>query len=193
MKVKIEPHSPYWKLIYQKEEQRILMLLKTANISIKIAHIGSTSVPNLAAKPIIDIMLGLSADCSLDDCIPIFNRLGYIYVSKYNNVMPYRRFFIKIKSVNPLHKWTKNEISIGASMPNDRVFKRLFNVHLVHEDTFFYKRHLAFRNHLRINSTDRIAYEALKLHLATLDWETVNDYAQAKSAFIDGIVSKLDV
>ncbi|BDS11632.1 GrpB family protein [Aureispira anguillae] len=191
MKIEIVEYSPYWKLTYQKEEQRILAALKIANIATKIAHIGSTSIPQLAAKPIVDIMLGLRTEEALEDCIAVFQQLGYIYVSKYNDIMPFRRFFIRVKSKNPLVKWTNKEIASDDLMPSDRTFKRLFNVHVVQENTLFYRRHLAFRNHLRKNATDRKAYEALKLHLAGLDWESVNDYAQAKSTFINGIMEDL--
>lgn len=191
MKITIEDHNPYWKLTYEKEAQRILAAFKQAAVTTKIAHIGSTAVPGLAAKPIVDIMLGLEENQNLDACIAPFKKLGYIYVPKYNPIMPFRRFFVAIKSRNNLEKWTKKEIGVGESMPSDQTFKRLFNVHVVHENTIFYKRHLAFRNHLRNNALDRQAYEHLKRHLANLDWESVNDYAQAKSGFINGIVEKL--
>jgi len=191
MKVEIVEHSPYWKLEYQKEEQRILRELKLAKITSKIAHIGSTSVPGLSAKPTIDIILGLSAESDLDDCISMFKKLGYIYVSKYNNVMPFRRFFIKIKGNNPLQKFALKEVGEEDKMPVRKIFKRNFHVHVVHENTLFYEKHIAFRNHLRNNETDRRAYENLKLHLSRLDWEVENDYAQAKSTFISNVMMKL--
>ena len=191
MQIEIVPHNPYWKLIYQKEEQRILRALKVANISSKIAHIGSTSVPELSAKPTIDILLGLAKEATLDDCIPVFKKLGYIYVSKYNGIMPFRRFFIKIKSKNPLQKWSKKEIGTEDRMPLRQTYDRVFHVHIVHEDTNFYARHIAFRNHLRKQVEDRQAYEALKLHLGALNWESENDYAQAKSGFINTIMKSL--
>jgi len=191
MQIEISTHSPYWKLTYLKEEQRILKALKVINISTKMAHIGSTSVPNLSAKPTIDILLGLQKEEDLEACIPVFKKLGYVYISKYNEVMPFRRFFIKIKAKNPLQKWTKKEVRLEDSMPLRQSYARLFHVHVVQQDTNFYARHLAFRNHLRKDIVDMQAYEALKLHLAALDWESENDYGQAKSAFINGIMEKL--
>jgi GrpB-like predicted nucleotidyltransferase (UPF0157 family) len=178
-------------LTYLKEEQRILNALKVVNISTKIAHIGSTSVPELCAKPTIDIVLGLREAEDLEACIPVFKKLGYIYISKYNKVMPFRRFFIKIKAKNPLQKWKKKEIGLEDRMPLRQAYAHLFHIHVVQQDTNFYARHLAFRNHLRKDIGDRQAYEALKVHLAGLDWESVNDYAQAKSTFINGIMEKL--
>lgn len=191
MQIEISTHSPYWKLTYLKEEQRILKALKVANVSTKIAHIGSTSVPNLSAKPTIDILLGLQKEADLEACIPVFKKLGYVYIAKYNKVLPLRRFFIKIKAKNPLEKWTKKEVGLEDSMPLGQSYARLFHVHVVQQDSNFYARHLAFRNHLRKDVGDMQAYEALKRHLAALDWESENDYAQAKSTFIHGIMAKL--
>jgi len=191
MQIEIEEHNPYWKLTYQKEEQRILRAFKIANISTKIAHIGSTSISGLASKPTIDILLGLQKEEDLEACIPVFKKLGYVYVSKYNDLLPFRRFFIKIKAKNPLQKWKKKEVAPEDVMPLRQSYARLFHIHVVQQDTNFYARHLAFRNHLRKDIGDFKAYEALKLHLAGLDWESENDYAQAKSAFIDAIMRKL--
>lgn len=191
MQIEIVEHSPYWKLTYMKEEQRILNALKVVNISTKIAHIGSTSVPNLPAKPTIDILLGLRKEEDLDACIPVFQKLGYVYVSKYNEVMPFRRFFIKVKAKNPLQKWKKKELTSEDSLPLRQSYARLFHIHVVQQDTDFYARHVAFRDHLKKNVADLQAYEALKRHLGALDWESENDYAQAKSTFINEIMAKL--
>lgn len=191
MQIEIAEHSPYWKLTYQKEEQRILKFLKAANIPTKIAHIGSTSVPNLSAKPTIDVLLGLRKEEDLEACIPVFKKLGYVYISKYNEVMPFRRFFIKIKAKNPLQKWKEKEVGPDDLMPLRQSYTRQFHIHVVQQDTDFYARHLAFRNHLKNDIEDLRAYEALKIHLGALDWASVDDYAQAKSTFINGIMEKL--
>lgn len=188
MHIQITPHNPYWKLTYEKEEQRILAALKLVGIRTKIAHIGSTAVPGLAAKPTIDILLGLATETDLDTTIAVFQKLGYVYVSKYNDTMPFRRFFIKIKPVSPLEKWDKKEIGVNDLMPLRQHYLRNFHVHIVHENTPFYHQHLAFRNHLRANAADRQAYEALKLHLAGLDWESESDYAKAKAEFINNVL-----
>jgi GrpB-like predicted nucleotidyltransferase (UPF0157 family) len=191
MRVEVVKHSPYWKLEYKKEEQRILKSLKLAKITRKIAHIGSTSVSGLSAKPTIDILLGLSAETDLDDCISMFKKLGYIYISKYNDMTPFRRFFIKISASNLLQKFALKEVGENDNMPLPKIFKRDFHIHVVYENTLFYEKHIAFRNHLRSHEADRIAYENLKLHLSQLDWQDGNDYAQAKSGFITNVMMKL--
>ena len=191
MDVKIEKHNPYWKLYYQKEKARIGRELSNNNLSATIEHIGSTAVVDLAAKPILDIMLGIPVGADLDRTIPIFRELGYIYVSKYNDIMPFRRFFIKLKSRGVLGKKQPKEITKTDEMPSKKKFERLVHIHLVHLDTLFYQKHIAFRNHLQKNKEDRDLYQQLKLHLAGLDWELEADYAQAKSSFISSILTKL--
>ena len=191
MNIEIAAHSPYWKLYYNKEEQQILKHLKVANISTKIAHIGSTAVPNLSAQPTIDILLGLAAEANLDDCIAVFQKMGYIYVSKYNDLLPQRRFFIKIKALSPLQKWEKKEIAVDDRMPLRTQFQRNFEVYVVHRNSLFYEQQIAFRNHLRTNEADRRAYGNLKEHLSRMNWESEDDYAQAKSGFIVGVMGKL--
>jgi GrpB-like predicted nucleotidyltransferase (UPF0157 family) len=117
--------------------------------------------------------------------------LGYIYVSKYNDEMPFRRFFIKIKAISPLQKFDKKEVGPDELMPLRKQYKRNFHIHVVHRNTLFYEKHIAFRNHLRKNEADRNAYKNLKQHLAQMDWEFEKDYAQAKMAFITGVMTKL--
>ena len=191
MKIELVEHSPYWKLEFEKEASRIRANFVKAGIRGDIIHIGSTAVVGLVAKPTIDIMVGLDKEAALDACIPVFKKGNYIYVSKYNNVMPFRRFFIKINASNPRIKWEKDEIGLEDAMPLRKNYKRNVHVHVVHKDTVFFARHLAFIQHLNRNAADRQAYQDLKVHLSQLDWEAENDYAQAKSGFITGIMQKL--
>jgi GrpB-like predicted nucleotidyltransferase (UPF0157 family) len=62
----------------------------------RIEHVGSTAVPDLSAKPIIDIMVGLAADHDLDVIVTRLQGLGYSYIARYEidgNPMPFRRYF----------------------------------------------------------------------------------------------------
>ena len=93
-----------------------------------IEHIGSTSVVGLMSKPIIDILIGIPNQTNLDDCIDIISSLGFTYISKYENDIPNRRFFI---------------LDINN--------KRTHHIHLVKKDTDWFKRHIAFRDELRKN------------------------------------------
>jgi GrpB-like predicted nucleotidyltransferase (UPF0157 family) len=134
---------------------------------IKIEHIGSTSVEGLGAKPIIDIMIGLQDFNTADNHISKIESLGYNYVSKYEDVMPYRRFLTKESSK-----------------------KRTHHIHMVGLETEFWDRHLRFRNHLRVNNEDRDKYFELKMDLAKGEWTDEEEYADAKSEFIKEIEEK---
>lgn len=191
MKIKIEKHNIYWKFDYQKEQNKIQQQCKKNKLTATVQHIGSTAVKDLVAKPTIDIMVGIPEESNLDEYIAVFRKLGYIYVSKYNDIMPYRRFFIKIKSMALLDENRKKEITKEDEMPSKRVFERLKHVHLVHKETLFYQKHIAFRDHLQKNEIDRKMYQELKLHLSQFDWDKEGDYAQAKTSFISSILSKI--
>lgn len=132
-----------------------------------IEHIGSTSVYGLAAKPIIDIMIGLHDFSVADKLVPEIVALGYLYIPKYEKVMPYRRFFKKFTGGIATHQ-----------------------IHMVQAGGEFWERQLLFRDYLRANPVVAASYEVLKKELAKLEWEDVNDYADAKTAFIRNIENR---
>jgi len=167
MKIIIEKYNPNWKTEFEYESQLLMDTIKEADA--KIEHIGSTSVNGLGAKPIIDIMIGLADFNTANSHISTIESLRYKYVSQYENVMPYRRFFTK--ELNG---------------------KRTHHIHMVELNTEFWERHLKFRNHLRTHSEDREKYLELKLDLAKREWADGNEYADAKSEFIKGIEQKLE-
>ena len=166
MKIIIEPYNPNWANQFEKESELISQVLK--DHSPIIEHIGSTSVKGLGAKPIIDILIGFPNFDTSKDAIKKIEKLGYTYVQEYEKEMPFRRFFFK----------TKNH-------------QRTHHIHLVQIDSTFWKRHLAFRNHLRENQKDREEYYKLKQELSLKDWKNGDEYASAKNSFIRGIEKKL--
>ena len=93
---------------------------------------------------------------------------SYTYLPDYEEGMPFRRLFI-------------GEV--------DGI--RIANVHMVEVGTPFWVRHLAFRDHLRTHPKVRDQYQQIKLDLATREWDSVNDYAQAKTAFIRAIEARI--
>lgn len=161
--VRIEQYDPNWILKFQNEKENILKLCN--ELILEIEHIGSTSVENLGAKPIIDIMIGVKT-LDLDiQIIPKIESLGYIYVKKYESIMPFRRYFTK----------EKNNM-------------REFHIHLVEKDTDFWKKHLVFRDKLRNNSEIMNSYYNLKLELAKKFRTDTSKYTDAKTDFINGVI-----
>jgi GrpB-like predicted nucleotidyltransferase (UPF0157 family) len=161
MKVSISDYNPLWPHLFQLEKQGLENVLNDKEITIE--HIGSTSVENLAAKPVIDILIGLNFKETERHILPIIN-FGYNYISQFEDAMPFRKFFTK-----------------------DLDGKRTHHIHMVERGTEFWDRHLAFRNYLRNNTEARVAYENLKKDLSKKDWMDGNEYAAAKSEFIQRI------
>jgi GrpB-like predicted nucleotidyltransferase (UPF0157 family) len=159
MKVVIVDYRPEWPGMFNSEQALLADALAHADPVIE--HVGSTSVPGLAAKPVIDILIGLHDFGIADSMVPAIVSLGYVYVSKYEDVMPYRRFFTRtIDGV------------------------RSHNLHMVGIGGEFWKRHLLFRDWLRTHPDDLDGYAELKRSLAEREWRNVNEYADAKTEFI---------
>src|SRR5689334_19551539 len=93
MKVSIVEYRPEWRGMFEDEKRRLEAVLDEP--AAKIEHCGSTSVVGLAAKPIIDILIGLPDFAVADTFVPKIEALGYEYIGKYEDVMPFRRFFAK--------------------------------------------------------------------------------------------------
>ena len=96
MQIKIEPYNDDWVRQFLKIKNELLILLKDFNP--KIEHFGSTSVPGLAAKPVIDILVGVQ---SLADFELLQKKImvskKYIYYKVFNKIMPERRLFVRLK------------------------------------------------------------------------------------------------
>lgn len=158
MKISIQPYNPYWSILFEQEKASIESILHGHVTSIQ--HIGSTSVPGLGAKPIIDIMAGVPSLAEADEfCIQPIIALGYEYVKAFESEMPQRRFFRK-------------ETPDGV---------RTHHIHLVEINSEWWVEHLLFRDYLRGNKEARHIYEAHKRELAERDWESSNEYSEAKT------------
>lgn len=164
MKIIIAPYDPAWPLRFGVEKQRIAAALLP--LTPEVAHVGSTSVPGLGAKNTVDILIGLEDFRTTADAqISKFQAMGYDYWSIYEDTFPERRLFCMEKQG-----------------------QRLFNVHMVEENSDFWQDHLRFRDILRQDGRVREAYYRLKVELAEREWEHTNDYADAKGEFIRGVL-----
>lgn len=148
-------HDPEWETKYELEEDRFLLRV-TAHIT-SIYHIGSTAVPGLKAKPIIDLMVGVKKFKPTPFYAKLFAKLGYTHDP--NVVVPDRIFFYK-----------------GAP--------REYHLHLVEQGSETMERHLWFRDILLSNTAVRDEYERLKLELAETYRDNREAYAEAKTEFV---------
>lgn len=159
MKISIAEYSEAWPQLFQREQAELRAAL--GNAAAAIEHIGSTSVKGLAAKPMIDIMVGLADFALAEAMVPKIVALGYDYIARYNAIMPFRRFLVREAGELRTHQ-----------------------IHMVEINSEFWNRHILFRDYLRANPSLMQEYAALKRQLAERDWADVNDYADAKTEFI---------
>lgn len=183
MKIKFEKYNPLWKQTFGQLKDELTGVI--GFVRPVIEHIGSTSVEGLSAKPIIDILVGLDSENDLDKITqPLMDR-GYVYYEKYNEMMPYLRFFTK-------HKVDLREfllpVLIGKddNIPGDSLEHnyRLAHIHALPFDSEHWIRHIAFRDYLRTHADVREAYQELKEQLSTREWSDGNEYNEGKDDFI---------
>jgi len=162
--VQLVEYQSIWPRQYRREAERIHGALGSRALSID--HVGSTSVPGLAAKPIIDISLTV-ADSS--------NELAY--VSDLHAV----GYQLRIREPN----WFEHRLFKG---PDVNV-----NLHVFSRDCVEVERMIAFRDRLRHNDDDRQLYERTKRELASRRWKHVQHYANAKTEVITTILRHSEI
>lgn len=152
--------DPGWPIAYALARDEILDLLPDP---LRIEHIGSTAVPGLAAKPVIDIIMLLADMAPARAALPALARLGYEFRPDVSS--PARLFLRRI----------------GA----DGV--RTHHLH-IHTDPGDVQRHVLFRDRLRADPATRQAYAALKHDLALRHAGNREAYAKGKDGFVDAVV-----
>jgi len=157
-------YNSEWPKIYQKEEQ---LIKKTLGNRIKaIEHIGSTAVPNLGAKNIIDIMAGVNNLKEADECLPPLYKIGY-------------------KDVLPQQGETEWYYCVGKGPHSVG-----YHLHLVKHNSEHWKRQIAFRDLLRNNPDTAREYFSLKKELATKYPTDRLAYTEAKTEFIQQTLAR---
>lgn len=161
--VELQPYNPDWLLIFEKEKEIISRTLDPPLPPME--HIGSTSIPGMAAKPIIDILLGVDDLTDFSRLIPSLSRAGYEYIPKAE--LKTRRFFRK-----------------GA--PG----RGICHLHLCEWKGEEWKEKVAFRDYLRTNPEKSSEYTALKRQLARDYKHQRSLYTEMKGPFIQSIVKQ---
>lgn len=160
--IEVVPYNPEWPALFEKEAFLIKQVL--GNNCIKIHHIGSTSVPGLAAKPVIDMIPVVRDIAQVDAANPSMLELGFEAKGEYG--IPFRRYFQK-----------------GAN-------NRTHQAHIFEAGNPEIERHLKFRDWMKGHPEDRENYAQLKQKLASLHPHDINSYCQGKDAFIAEIDKK---
>ena len=161
----IAPASPEWPRLFLVHRDALHATF--SSIAVDIEHIGSTAVPGLAAKPVIDILVGAASLADIESRIPALVAAGYSYRPEHEGALPLRRYF----TITPPD-------SLRA------------HVHAVVRDGALWRDHLVFRDALRNDAALRDHYQALKLALAERHAHDKSAYTDAKAPFIREAIAR---
>jgi GrpB-like predicted nucleotidyltransferase (UPF0157 family) len=161
--VQLMPYDPAWATLFESERDRLQQALHP--YALDIQHIGSTAVPGLAAKPLLDLGVAVSDAPAVAACIPLITGLGYTYRGYRGASQGY--FF----DIGPEHSLTHY-------------------LHLLMIDQPGWQNYLRFRDYLRAHPAARDAYQQLKQDLAIRFADERAAYSAAKTAFVEHILAQ---
>lgn len=162
--VTLAPSSPDWPEAFDALADEVAPLF--AGTGMRLEHIGSTAVPGLVAKPVLDALLGVPALEVVEARRSALEGLGFRYRPEYEDVLPQRRYFTRDPG------------------PGLRV-----HLHAVVVGSALWRDHLAFRDALRGDEALRDAYAALKQSLALRFAHDKAAYTDAKAPFIAQVLA----
>jgi GrpB-like predicted nucleotidyltransferase (UPF0157 family) len=156
--------DPTWATLFAQVRADLFIALGARVLGIE--HIGSTAVPGLAAKPVIDVLLGVSHLEDTDDCVPILRQRGWEYPEDFNKGLVGRRFFLK-----------RNDEGI-----------RTHHAHFVVHNGPLWAEYVGFRDKLRESHELRQRYEKLKRDLAAKFHDQRERYTASKTDFVKEVL-----
>lgn len=157
----VADYDPAWPGRFRREEARIRAALGEAALSVE--HIGSTSVPGLAAKPIVDVLLVVEDSADEASYLPALEGAGYVLRVREPDFDEHRMFRTPEKDVH---------------------------VHVFSQGSREIERYLLLRDRLRGDEEDRELYARTKRELAGRDWPSMDHYAEAKTEVVEGIIAR---
>lgn len=160
----IVDYDPGWPARF--EAVRGLLLERLQTLRPHIEHIGSTAVPGLAAKPIVDILLGCARLADFEAHIPGLETAGWQYHPEHEAELPERRFLT----------WPRAQ-------------PRSLHLHATVRGNAFWTQHLRFRDALRARPDVAAAYAELKRDLASRFAEDREAYTRAKTGFVESVLA----
>jgi GrpB-like predicted nucleotidyltransferase (UPF0157 family) len=160
-RIEVADYDPAWPRVFEREADRIRSVL--GERVMRLEHVGSTSVPGLAAKPIIDILLVVPDSGDEPAYVPALEAAGYLLVIR-----------------EP--EWHQHRVFKG---PDTNV-----NLHVHSPGSPEIERYLRFRDRLRSDPADHERYQRAKRELAQRDWRYVQQYADAKTPVVEEILAR---
>ena len=157
-KVEVVPHNPQWRDAFEAEANHVAAALGENVVAIH--HIGSTAIPNIYAKPVIDLLVEVRDINEVDGQSSAIESLGYEVMGEYG--IPGRRYFRK-----------DNQEGI-----------RTHHIHAFEASSAEVERHLAFRDYMIAHPGDAQRYSELKRKLAEENPQSTDGYIDGKDGFI---------
>ena len=155
----IAPYDPVWPLDFAAEADRLAQACR--DLPLRVEHIGSTAVPGLSAKPIIDILIGVPPRAARERYVAAIRGLGYEHLGAHG--IPGRNYF-------------------------RRGSPRTHHIHLVSWSSAVWRDHLLFRDWLRRTESVMREYELLKRELAATFADDRSRYSELKGPFIKAVL-----
>ena len=159
--IQIVDYDPEWPRLYEREAERVQSTL--GDRALLIEHVGSTSVPGLAAKPKIDMLLVVANSEDESAYVPALEAAAYLLTIREPDWYEHRMF-----------KGPDTDINLHVFSSGCREINRM----------------LLFRDWLRSNESDRRLYERTKRELASNNWKYMQNYADAKTAIVEKILAR---
>jgi GrpB-like predicted nucleotidyltransferase (UPF0157 family) len=160
-RVRLVDYDPGWPRLFRREAERIRAVL--GERVVRLEHIGSTSVPGLAAKPIVDVLLVVPDSSDEPAYVPDLEAAGYVLVIREPGWFQHRAF-----------KGPDTDVNLHVYSPGCQEIER----------------YLLFRDRLRASPEERARYQRVKRELAERDWTWVQQYADAKSEVVEEIIAR---
>jgi GrpB-like predicted nucleotidyltransferase (UPF0157 family) len=159
--IELVEYDPMWPQLFAREKEHIQAAL--GDRILMIEHVGSTSVPGLAAKPRIDVLLVVASSADEPAYVPALETAGYV---------------LRIREPD----WHEHRVFKG---PDSDI-----NLHVFSSGSTEIERMLRFRDRLRSNISDRQLYEQTKRRLAEKEWKYTHNYADAKTEVVEEILAR---
>lgn len=157
----VDDYDPAWPERFRREAAKIRAAL--GEVARAVEHIGSTSVPGLAAKPIIDILLVVENSSGELSYVPALEEAGYTLRVRERDFHEHRMLRTAAKDVH---------------------------VHVYSPDSPEIERYLLLRDRLRNYDEERELYDRTKRELANESWPTMQHYSEAKTEVVEGIIAR---
>jgi GrpB-like predicted nucleotidyltransferase (UPF0157 family) len=159
--IELRPYDDEWPQLYGDEATRVVSVLGHKVLGLE--HVGSTSVPGLPAKPIIDMLLVVADSSAEQDYAPPMERAGYV---------------LRVREPD----WYQHRLFKGPATN--------INLHVFSAGCLEIDRMLRFRDQLRSDDSDRELYSRTKQELAARRWNYVQEYADAKTEVVEAIIAR---